>query len=69
MDSYLIAKEAEILALRAELEGMLAENKQREVLGHSMAYTEEDFAYLSACLRDIYTDCLNYNPVDRNEKA
>ena len=30
-------------ALVTEREGMIAENKQREILGHSMAYGEEAF--------------------------
>lgn len=30
-------------AINAEVAGMVAENKQREALGQSMAYTESDF--------------------------
>ena len=33
-------------ALVTEREGMIAENKQREVTGDSMAYTEEQFENL-----------------------
>ena len=34
---------ARIEALKSEREGMIAENKQREVCGESMAYIDSDF--------------------------
>lgn len=34
---------AQAACLNAEIAGMVAENMQREVLGHSMAYGEEAF--------------------------
>lgn len=36
----------EFLSARIEMEGMIAENKQREVLEQSMAYGESDFIEL-----------------------
>ena len=42
-----------ISACNARVEGMRAENKQREVLGESMAYTEQDFAYEAAELERL----------------
>ena len=35
-----------LLQAEIEMNGMIAENKQREILGQSMAYVEEDFARL-----------------------
>lgn len=35
-----------LLQARIEMEGMIAENKQREHLGLSMAYVEKDFQAL-----------------------
>lgn len=35
--------QARTVAAMAEILGMEAENKQREVLGHSMAYVHQDF--------------------------
>lgn len=34
---------ARIVVAQAEIAGMVAENMQRQQLGHSMAYTEDDF--------------------------
>ncbi len=36
----------QLLQAEIRMNGMIAENKQREVLGQSMAYTEEDFVKL-----------------------
>ena len=33
----------QLLQAEISMQGMIAENKQREVLGESMAYTEKDF--------------------------
>lgn len=35
-----------MLQAEIEMNGMIAENKQREALGQSMAYTERDFLNL-----------------------
>ena len=32
-----------LLAKRAELEGMIAANRQRDICGHSLAHSEQDF--------------------------
>lgn len=47
----------EAVATLVELEGMKAENKQRESLGQSMAYTEKEFQEL-----------LNRNGLDYNSR-
>lgn len=39
----LIRLRSKLLAAEIETNGMIAENKQREMLGQSMAYTEQDF--------------------------
>ena len=53
MNGYDVKRLALILAVQAEIEGAKAENKQREVIGHSMAYDESQFAYLAEELRQI----------------
>lgn len=54
MENYYAAKRlALILAVQAEIEGMKAENMQRQILGHSMAYSENDFADKAMDLRNI----------------
>ena len=37
-----------LLDYRAELEGMIAENRQREFSGHAPAYVEQHFSSLSS---------------------
>ena len=32
-----------MLSAKIEMQGMIAENKQRELLNHSLAYTDKDF--------------------------
>ena len=41
-------------ALISEREGMIAENKQREVCGHSMAYTNTDFVSNANSIRKLW---------------
>jgi len=43
MDYYDVKRLALILAKQTEVEGMKAENKQRELLGHSLSYGEDSF--------------------------
>ena len=40
-------------ALVSEREGMIAENKQREVLDQSMAYTADDFMVNANLMREL----------------
>ena len=49
-----------ILAKQAEIEGMIAENKQREITGEAMAYNADDFMKASADLMNVVhaPDCL-----------
>jgi hypothetical protein len=46
MDKELLYFQMRMLQAEIEMNGMIAENKQRECLEQSMAYTEEDFARL-----------------------
>lgn len=55
MDKYTMKQLIEVSALEAELQGMIADNKQREIEGNSMAYTGEDFEYIAKQMRDVAT--------------
>ncbi len=55
MDKYTIKQLIEVSALEAEMQGMIADNKQREIEGSSMAYKGAEFAYLAKQMRDIST--------------
>ena len=46
MKEHQISLKARLLQAEIEMNGMIAENKQREILGQSMAYTYDDFTYL-----------------------
>ena len=43
-DYYNVKRLALVLSVQAEIEAMKAENKQREILGQLMAYTDESFS-------------------------
>ena len=43
----------ELQALITEREGMIAENKYREMLGQSIAYNKVDFNILAEKIRDL----------------
>jgi len=43
MNDYTVKRLALVLSIQAEIEGMKAENINREQIGHSMAYVEADF--------------------------
>lgn len=45
-DRELVYFEMRLLQAEIEMNGMIVENKQREHLGQSMAYTEKDFTAL-----------------------
>jgi len=53
MNIYDLKRLAEILAIQAEIEGMKAENLQRESQGHSIAYGEDAFAQEAENLRYV----------------
>ena len=54
MENYYAAKRlALILAVQAEIEGMKAENMQRQILGHSMSYSDGDFSDKAMELRSL----------------
>ena len=61
MDSYLLAKKALILSFEADMQGYLAANHERASQGLSLAYTEQDFTYLSSCLQELHVEILNHN--------
>ncbi len=44
---------AELLSIRIEMEGMIAENQQRLHLGQSMAYTEKEFQGIQGRLQGL----------------
>ena len=46
LDKELVYFQMHMLQAEIEMNAMIAENKQREHLGQSMAYTEEDFIIL-----------------------
>ena len=50
---YNVKRLALILAVQAEIEGMKAENMQREQQGYSMAWTKTDFCQKADELRNI----------------
>ena len=51
MNEYDVKRLALVLAVQAEIEGMKADNIQRESLELSMAYTSEDFEIQAERLR------------------
>jgi hypothetical protein len=53
MNDYTVKRLALILAIQAEIEGMKAENMQREQQGYSMAWTESDFFEKAEELRQL----------------
>ncbi len=53
MEHYDIRRLALVQAVQAEIEGMKAANKQREMINHSMAYTEQDFNDKAMDLRNL----------------
>ena len=46
----------ELMALKAESDGMLSENYQRMVLSQSMAYLEKDFLYVADRMRALKSE-------------
>ena len=52
MNSYDVKRLILAFALKAEMEGMKAENMQRQVLGESMAYNDSDFINISRQLEE-----------------
>lgn len=53
MNQYDIQRLALVLALQAEIEGMKAENKFREMEGHSLSYNEASFQEKAEKLRNV----------------
>lgn len=58
MDTYDVRRLAHILAIQAEIEGMKAFNKEREINGMSMGYTEQDFSAMAEQLKN-FAYCVN----------
>ncbi len=54
----------ELLALRAELEGMVAENQYRKYYDHPPAYVEDSFAMLASKIRELQADLSAKAPSD-----
>ena len=53
MNEYDVKRLALVLAIQAEIEGMKAENKQREMMNESQAYVCSDFQAYAEELRNI----------------
>jgi hypothetical protein len=53
MTNYDVKRLALALAIQAEIEGMKAENKQREIQGNSMAYVSHDFDHMARQLWEL----------------
>lgn len=53
MNDYVVKRLALVLAVQAEIEGMKAENKQREQQGYSMAWNESEFCQKAEELRNL----------------
>jgi len=53
MNEYDVKRLALVLAVQAEIDGMKALNKERELNGASIAYTEQDFGYMANNLREL----------------
>lgn len=43
MNHYDVKRLALVLAVQAEIEAMKAENMQREIIGHDLPYSQDDF--------------------------
>lgn len=53
MDDYDVKRLALVLAVQAEIEGMKAENKFREMNDHALSYAEEQFFEKASELRNL----------------
>jgi hypothetical protein len=53
MNNYDVKRLALILAIQAEIEGMKAENKFREINGHDLTYGDGDFEIKATELRNL----------------
>ena len=53
MNALGYGKFALVLAAHARVQGMAAENAQREALGQSMAYTADDFDTVATYMDDL----------------
>jgi hypothetical protein len=53
MNNYDVKRLAFILAIQAEIEGMKAENKYREINGHDLTYGDGDFEVKATELRNL----------------
>lgn len=53
MNTYDIKRLALVLAVQAEIEGMKAENTNREMFGMSLAFNDDNFNIKAEELRDL----------------
>ncbi len=53
MEQYDIIRLALVLAVQAEIDGMKAENKQREISGHDLTHNEGHFQEKAEKLRNL----------------
>ena len=61
MNDFEIRKLGLLYALQAEMEGMKADNKQREIEGLSMPYTSGDFENIASQMRDVINDYTSHS--------
>ena len=59
-EAWLLANEASLLRIQCTLAGMTAENIQRQILGHSLAYSEKDFEGLASECEYICNEIQRY---------
>lgn len=53
MNEYDVKRLALVLALQAEIEGMKAENKQREIMKNNLTYSEQAFKEKAIMLTNL----------------
>ena len=60
MEAWLLAQQAEMEAIKVEVQGMIAENQQRINRGESIAYNDDAFQEKAEQLRGVAT-CIMQN--------
>ncbi len=53
MNEYDVKRLALVLEVQAKIEGMKAENKQREISGHDLSYNESHFNDMASQLSNL----------------
>jgi hypothetical protein len=58
--AYLLMMQARLMALQAEMQGMIALNQERTSRGESLAYGEDAFCGISKVMNDIADQIAQY---------